>query len=280
MFRFKYLFILLLSPLVLACNRDDDDNKDKKDTSAPVISLISPESATATVAAGDTLRVTLRLTDNQNLSQLQVDLHNAFDGHAHGKTNTTTDTLDYDAVMELNGKGDTTLTLKIPTRPSNQPGAYDLIINALDQSGNEAAFLEIEVTLTNSAFPTVSNIVLNKDGSPITGGTDHAHFELEELTKTRLLTGTVTANGGATLREIEVLLVEAADGHAKTLHNGPVELLHLEDLTTASHTLNETLTYQKSTDLGPDTHYDMQLIVTDSQNRSQTFVIMDVHIQY
>lgn len=268
------LFPTLLLTVALAligCKKDDDD-KPNTETERPAIALVNGSTTTANVAAGGPLTLHVRYTDNVGLSQAKIEIHNDFDGHGHGKTDVTVDTLTYDEILELGGKTDSTHTFNILTSATNQPGRYHVILTALDVNGNEAFFVEIDLTLTNSHFPQVSAVSL-KEGSTVISG-DHYHLEFpagSSADQVRTLSASLAAQGSATLTTVKVVLKHTG---------GEILLFEQNNIGAATYTLtDQQLNFVKST-LTNGGEYALLIEVTDSEGRTTEYEVIDLHVMF
>ncbi|MBX3101062.1 MAG: DUF4625 domain-containing protein [Bacteroidetes bacterium] len=267
------LLLCMIGAATPGCQKDDDQpGTGSNETEAPVIERISPTGTALSVAAGDNLVFTVRARDNAGLSQLRVNIHNDFDGHTH-KTSTT-DTLAVNEIHDLHGKADTTLALTIPTAATHQPGTYHVLVYALDIHGNSAQFLQYDLTLTNSLFPSTGGLTLNSS-APL-------HFDPCETQLTRNLSGTVNAGAGKTLADIHVVLRlhGGGAGHTHKTAEDEIELLHIHDIQAASYTFSSSvLTFDRSV-LEDDHTYELLVEATDTEGRSMTLEVseLEAHI--
>lgn len=275
--RIHLLLLMGVALLTTACNKDDDKPAAPgNETERPVLARVTPSGTTMNVAAGDPITFTVRVTDNAGLSQVRVNVHNAFDGHTH-KTSTV-DTLYHNVIHQMGGKRDTTITFSIPTATTNQPGMYHVLVYAIDVNGNNAQFLQYDLTLTNSLFPTATGLAL--------GGSDHLHFGPCDNSLTRTLSGTVNAGTGKTLADIHVVLKvhsTGGGGHThKTAHgDDEIELLHIHDVNNNAYTFSATsLTFNRAA-LEDGYEYDLLVEVEDTEGRKMVFEVdeLDVHIE-
>jgi hypothetical protein len=268
--------LMCVAMLATACNKDDDKPAAAgNETQAPVATRVSPTGTTLNVAAGDPITFTVRVTDNAGISQVRVNVHNAFDGHSHKTSNV--DTLFHNVIHQMGGKTDSTLTFSIPTATTNQPGMYHVLVYALDVNGNNAQFLQYDLTLANSLFPTATSLTM--------GGSDHLHFEPCDNSLSRTLSGTVNAGTGKTLADIHVVLKVHGHGGGhthKTAHGeDEIELLHIHDVAAASYTFSaSTLTFNRA-DLEDGYEYELLVEVEDTEGRKMVFEVgeLDAHFE-
>lgn len=133
----------------------------ESDNTSPVIEMIglSPtpapglvcgqmEENVITLSSTDTLEFTFRLTDDKELSQYKIDLHNNFDCHGHsGKTETT----DWYVISIEDVVGsDQTITQQLPVPVDVTTGMYHFSIQATDAAGNNAQSTFFALNVTNA----------------------------------------------------------------------------------------------------------------------------------
>lgn len=144
------LATLLIGLFSISCEK----NSDPQDTVAPVIQemLVNGSSGESTASAGGTLVLNATLTDNEALGEFKIDIHDVFDGHNHGKVLST---WTYVAIKPLSGTQMMLIdSIAIPSEAA--AGPYHVVGRLLDASGNEAAYVEHELTLTNGSEPLIS----------------------------------------------------------------------------------------------------------------------------
>lgn len=127
----------------------------KKDTEKPSITIVSPTAKDHSVAVGETLKVKIEVSDNEELSSLKLGIHSAADGHTHedhhhehGTLRTRTEEpkeLHFHWSCDLKGKQQTVEhEISIPKNTITRP--YHLEVSCVDKAGNEAkAFQDLEV---------------------------------------------------------------------------------------------------------------------------------------
>jgi len=124
---------LILS--MLACKKTDEEK--------PEIVIDAPVTG-AHFEPGDTFTLSGKITDNENLSQFKIDMHSG-EGHVHKSSNGI---FDFELIKDIEG---TSYNLSEPIVISNDAdtGLYHLIIEATDEEGNEANFIEIDLDIHN-----------------------------------------------------------------------------------------------------------------------------------
>lgn len=146
--------ILSLTGAVLmgSCKKKDVE----KDKEKPTIEIVTPNKEHHDVVPGGTLKVKVKLTDNDELGSVKLDFHWAGDGHTHeghhhGHVMLTTrgkGTEKFSYTWWKYGLGGKSQTveheIKIPENAKHD--AYHLAVFCTDKSGNEAkAFQEVHV---------------------------------------------------------------------------------------------------------------------------------------
>jgi hypothetical protein len=92
---------------VSSCSKDDDEGT--RDRKAPTIEAaegrdaIRPAHGEVRAATTDHMHVRFRVRDESGIEQVLVDIHHGFDGHSHGKTSGTFETLNYRKIYEVGG---------------------------------------------------------------------------------------------------------------------------------------------------------------------------------
>ena len=152
--RFKLAAGLLLFLLIYSCGTDTDTEPPLLDILSFSPNLQRGEVCGVTedviqVYSGDSLIVVANITDNENLSQYKLDVHNNFDCHGHDGNvgvnlplpNTNSQTADWTLldIEEISGREyDLTLRLAVPENAT--AGLYHFHLQAIDVSGNDVPF--------------------------------------------------------------------------------------------------------------------------------------------
>lgn len=100
-----------------------------------------------TLSGGDTLFIKGVVKDNKALSQLKLEIHEDFDGHAHLKKPGAAP-FAWDSIINLSGK-EHAFDLFIVLPEDITSGPYHLQLMALDLEGNEADFVARSLFLYN-----------------------------------------------------------------------------------------------------------------------------------
>ena len=127
-----------------------------------------------TLNSTDTLQITLRLTDDEELSQYKLDIHNNFDCHGHSGKVETTDW--YVISIEDVAGTDQTITRDLPVPSDVTTGNYHFHILATDVAGNNAELAIIyslnvtnvsdtEAPVLSTTIPATSSFIAQKGSS-------------------------------------------------------------------------------------------------------------------
>ena len=145
---------LLLAVLIQSCTEPDTTNPTIQVLSTdpvPTSGLVcgQMEGQVVFINSDDTLAIELKISDDIELSQYKLDLHNNFDCHGHGKLEETTDWYVLD-IVDLQGM-EQIIDIEIPVPSDVTSGNYHFSIQATDVSGNNAESLIYAVQVTNTA---------------------------------------------------------------------------------------------------------------------------------
>ncbi|MFY0598953.1 MAG: DUF4625 domain-containing protein [Cyclobacteriaceae bacterium] len=150
----KKLLTLVLGAVLFAVSCDSDD--DQVDTTAPTITLNEPENGER-FAAGGTLHFDAVFEDDIALATYNVDVHNNFDGHSHGRIAVAE--FDFEQSYTISGRlFDTHEDITISTDAT--AGPYDFVVKAIDAAGNSTTFTDassklVEIWITNEEMAHV-----------------------------------------------------------------------------------------------------------------------------
>lgn len=199
--------VLSLLLWVGSCKKDDDKPKPVVDNTRPLISNVSTGRADNTFGVGQTIQLRARLSDETELGQYKVEIHDNFDGHTHGKTSSTVP-FEFKKIVSISGKvHELVEDIKIPENSASGP--YHLIIFCIDKQGNEAEFVLIELNITNNSQPIITITRVNgKDANKEV----HLH-EIGSDTVTLQPEGEIVDNDG--LEEVKIKVMEAKHSHGK-----------------------------------------------------------------
>lgn len=201
------LIALLSGAIMTSCNNDDDDSADQ-DVNKPVISDAHVENhehggkvfneGDEKVHAGEEGAVHFKLTDDKALGSWKIDIHDAFDGHGHGKV------FDNFTIIQSGEIGGTQQEVEVDLGeiPADATaGEYHCVINATDAAGNSADFEEVLFVLSNGTEPQLTiTAPLNAEGE--THMDKGSSFDLF---------GTLTDDTG--IKSLEIFITEEGDDH-------------------------------------------------------------------
>jgi hypothetical protein len=149
----QFLALVLSASFILSACSDAD-------TEAPVISdlVITPtpgqgtvcgaeDSLVISVLTGDSITISMTVTDDELLSQYKIDIHQNFDCHGHSKLATT----DWEVIDIVNITGtSTTVQRTIHVSDSATAGTYHFSIQVADHFGNSARTERFSINVLNS----------------------------------------------------------------------------------------------------------------------------------
>lgn len=248
----KYLNLLIVAALLMAvsfssCKKDVDDE-------APIIVEFTVDNAT--VAAGNEIHADLDFSDNEGLKSYKIDIHDAFDGHTHGKTGTP---WSYQETVDISGKSFSDHKhIDVPVDAASGP--YHFIVTVLDEEGNQSEFMEVDLTITNSSMPVINVTSLSE--------TSETHVDLGT---TLTLTGTIT--DGDDLDEIRIIVREAHDhDHGgkvsdDALYENDIDLTGTSDVSYDLSTLTPTIDIPANAEEGD---YELVIYASDSDGNYAT----------
>ncbi len=198
-------FLLSLS----GCN----DDSETIDTTAPVIMVEDPVNGEF-FAAGTAVHFEAAFTDDIELGSYNIDIHDSFDGHGHGRIAASNDDPSLikwsfnESFPFADGlkNSDVHLHDEIAIPENTMAGPYHFIVTAVDRSGNATSFqddstVEIEIYITNNSMPVVDITNLEND-------------ELEiEVGEVFMVTGTITDPTVGTYAGMHALEIVLGEGH-------------------------------------------------------------------
>lgn len=247
------LSLLVLATFFVSCKKEDPDVEKPSVTNY----TINGDDHEAEVEAGSTMNVELSFTDNMNLKEYKLDIHDNFDLHSHGKT---TANLPFEklTIGGLEGTSDGA-SLSIDVGADVASGPYHADLSVLDAEGNQSDFSEIILHITRSDMAQVNLTSPSFDPEPSFSAGD-----------TLTLTGEITDN--VDIDEIIIVVAEAEEehNHGKT---GSGEIYEEDwDLTGAADTNWDfsTLAQEGKEIVFPSTvetgEYVLQIYVKDSDD--------------
>lgn len=152
--KMKRIFNVLLAVIgsgvmMISCDKDDDT-----DTTAPVINSATIDGKEEGIEAsvGNAMTFEVKVSDNEALGQLKLDVHDAFDGHSHDKSSGIN--WANVAIIDLSGTEQTVShDMEIPTNAT--AGPYHAEILVIDAEGNEGEFEERVIMIRNGSEPRI-----------------------------------------------------------------------------------------------------------------------------
>jgi hypothetical protein len=267
--------IIVLLLIVWGCKKEEES---PLDSTRPIISNVSSGKANHTFNTGETIQLRARFSDETELGQYKVEIHDNFDGHSHGKNSSTT-VFEFRKIQSISGKVyDLVLDIPIPEMVSSGP--YHLMINCLDKKGNEAEFVLIDLNITSPSQPVINIPTVNgKDASKevhISGiGVDSASLRPA---------GDITDTDG--LEEVKIKVMEAEHAHGKK-SGGDKEVWAWEKNVGLGNKLNITELFAQSPirfaltkDGKPaaENHYDLIFIAKDKLG-NYAIKVIEIHAE-
>lgn len=147
---FGFVLPTIAASLVFtACDKDEDN-----DTTAPVIksATIDGKVEDIEVTAGTAMTFVVEVSDNEDLGQLKLDVHDNFDGHTHKSTASVS--WAEVKIVELSGT-DKTVTQEMNVPAEATAGPYHADILLIDAEGNEGEFVERSIMIRNGSEPGI-----------------------------------------------------------------------------------------------------------------------------
>jgi hypothetical protein len=250
----KHLSIIAFSLLFLfACSKDGDKNRPK------ITDLnINSETEDIVVQAGQTAAINFTVTDNEGLSQIRMDIHDAFDGHIHGKI-TAFDKFFWEQIDTLNGLTEYTGSINLNIPDSVAAGPYHLDVLVVDLEGNQSEIGLLDLIIDHSFNPEIS----------ITSHDFTNELHVDKGTSL-ILQGAVTDD--IDLTEVFIVVEREDNGHTHGKTSGTEELfLFGQDLPGSSdltYTINTTILIPGS---AKDGDYFLEVVANDSDGNMSLF---------
>jgi hypothetical protein len=164
--RIGAIILCLMTWTITSCKKNEVDE------TRPIISEITEPLMNDTLFSGSEFHVDLKVSDNDELSQLKIDIHSAEDGHSHGKVDASAfwETV---IIVDLSGKEQLVHEdIVIPADAAS--GIYHVILTAVDKSGNMSDVSELDIYIQNSGDLLAPLVTLQSpiEGASITAGSD------------------------------------------------------------------------------------------------------------
>jgi len=150
--RHLFALFLLVSFAMAACSDADTDKPVISDliiTPTPGQGMICGSEDSLVIAAmtGDSITISMTVTDDEQLSQYKIDIHQNFDCHGHSKVATA----DWEVIdiVEISGTS-TSIQRTIYVPDSATVGTYHFSIQVADHFGNSARTERFSINVLNS----------------------------------------------------------------------------------------------------------------------------------
>ncbi len=261
--RFLGALAILLAGFTTACDKEDET---PNDTQAPTIEnlMLNDKDHDITVGAGANLLAKAILKDNLNLGEAKIDIHSNFDGHSHGRVETTA--FDLSRVIRLSGT-QMNLQEQISIPADAATGNYHFIVQIIDAAGNEGDFAEVEFEITSNSQPQVK----------LTAPTPEAGEDEIDLAEGEILRLAGMIEDADGLEEIKIKIEEEGE------HNhGRVEAELDEPFYEKEYKLNGVTTFDLSNVTPmtmPNEHADLVLYLTAFDTKGNTKTVkLKLHV--
>jgi len=228
------------------------DSCKKPDEEKPTLRIDEPENGEV-FDSGNTMHIEGLAKDNKALSQLKIDIHDAFDGHSHGKITSSVSAFELVKIVNLEGKEVAFHEdINIPTNVL--AGKYHITVSVVDEAGNLSNVEERDVFIRNSSdliAPTITVV------APYNNQT-------VELNGTLQLIANIADND-----ELEEVIVKIYNASNNKVFEWEVDHIHA-----ATYELNHTANLNGL----PAGNYKVEIIAIDHVNNS-TDIDIDIVIQ-
>jgi hypothetical protein len=253
--KLHYLVLALaLAIFTTACNKKEECViPEAQDVTRPVIEVITPAN-NAEFVGGSVIPVKIKFTDNKSLKSFKVEIHDAFDGHTHGKNAATV--FAFDTVGSISGTAaEVRFDIFIPADVA--AGLYHMMVYSFDAVGNEAEFREVDIKLKNKSdqTPPVLMITTPNLTAPI------------EATKggTLNITGKVTDD--RKLGKLVIELKASKDSHGKNNdHEHGGKVISKLQIPLSGKEMNITQVLYLPAEIDSDADYELYFELFDDAN--------------
>jgi hypothetical protein len=134
------VFLLTTTVVLEGCKKPDEEK--------PTLTLSEPENGEI-FDSGTKIHVEGIAKDNRELSQLKIDIHDAFDGHTHGKITSGATAFSIVKVINLEGK-EVAFHEDIQIPLNTLAGKYHVTVSVVDEAGNLSNIEERDIIIRNS----------------------------------------------------------------------------------------------------------------------------------
>lgn len=196
----KKISLVLAAILALgisSCTSDEDDKSTPTDKTKPTAQLTSPADDDEFVS-GNEITVNATISDDTELSQAKIEIHENFDGHSHMKNGAPE--FEWDSIINLSGKT-ATLNFKVKLPIDIAAGNYHFTMKVLDKQGNEADFIEADIKLKNADDLVDPTLTVTSTPKPDANNEIHLHGGDKEIT----IIGAASDDKG--LKSYEIVLI-------------------------------------------------------------------------
>lgn len=195
----------------------DDEAPVVVDTTKPEIASVAFSEQTE---PGGTFVISFDLTDNIALGEVRIDIHNDFDGHAHGRLSQKAEPFSLELILdEMEGEKTFSVLEQISIPADAATGPYHLQIRFLDAAGNEGEFFVGTFEISSETVSPAINI------------TNFTATEELELNETGILEleGTVSAKTEGGLEEVHIMVIHEDEDHGHARVKNEEEPLYDQD---------------------------------------------------
>lgn len=262
-FLFYFLFIAFIGFLT-GCNNQDDSLP--VDTTPPAIDNVllnemSPGDEIV-VAPGSEIDLEATFTDDRELGQYRIEIHDDFDNHGHERLKS--EIFGFDQIYNLSGSTQS-IHEHIPIPANATPGPYHFTLSFFDAAGNEGQDVVIDFIIADPESQPAINII-----SP------DFENEIEAVPGQAItLEGTITDPDG--LEEVHITLVHEDHGHEHGRTNDePIYDMEyeLDGITTFNFDDSEPISIPENTPAG---HYLLKITAKDLLGNLAS-ITAEVHI--
>lgn len=271
--RFIMLPVVMFAVIFIGCKKEDDHPQDPlvDDNQKPVVIIEAPSDGSVHIG-GNSLNIKLLITDNINLSQYKIEIHNAFDGHSHGKMMTSLP-FAWDTIVNVGGTI-TNPTFSIPLPADIAAGNYHITAQAIDAAGYASDLVVRIISLINPS-DTVSPVIANLVSPDTTGGEISIPFHSSGDDTTLTISCDLTDNIRLSGYRIQVV---KEDGAHKVEHGDEGEVIYEisnTNLWTTVYSLNIPLTLRNIDFMADPDHHEYAVVITaiDHVNNSMELEI-------
>lgn len=184
------LMILLTGVLFTACKKNDKD----VDTTPPQVNVISPEQEQSWPAGSD-LYFSAKFSDNVDLGRYSMDIHEAFDGHGHGKNFAA---FRYELKNQAITGKEHYVIMDVSIPEEAIPGKYHLTLYVTDQAGNS-------LNDNGANSKTVEFYILNDDFAPVFNINSPEHEQVYNHNDIININGSI--KGFIDIEEVEIKII-------------------------------------------------------------------------